>query len=110
MKQNEIIKSLREQAGLTLEELAAKTNLSRSMLGHLEKGDRTGTIETLQKLSEFYGVSIDYITNNAERSALIDEFIKGLVKDGIIQDADHIPPEIEKQIINLIKLKIKKLM
>lgn len=110
MNQNEIIKNLREKANLTLDELSDKTGISKNMLWHLEKGDRVGTVETLQKLCEFYGVSLDYITKNAERSALIDEFIKGLVQDGIIEDADHIPADIEKQILDLIKKKIRKLL
>lgn len=109
MEQNEIIKQLRNKSGLSLEELASKSGLSANMLWHLEKGDRIGTIETLKKLSSFYNVSLDYITNNSFRSTLIDDFISGLVRDGIIQDANNIPPEVEKQILNLIKLKIQNL-
>ncbi|BDR73684.1 hypothetical protein K144316041_23920 [Clostridium tetani] len=110
MKQHEIFLKLRKDNDLTLEELSEKTGISKNMLWHLEKGNRTGTLETLQKLSNFYGVSIDYITNNAERSALLDEFIKGLVHEGIIDDPDNIPKDIEKKILDLVKLKVKKLI
>ncbi|MGU9539601.1 helix-turn-helix domain-containing protein [Clostridium tepidum] len=110
MNQHEILLKLRKDKGLTLEQLSAETGISKNMLWHLEKGNRTGTIETLQKLSSFYGVSIDYITNNSERSALIDEFIKGLVDEGIISDPDNIPEDIEKKILDLVKMKVKKLI
>ncbi len=109
MEQCEILLKLRNDAKLSLDELSKKTGISKNMLWHLEKGDRTGTIDTLKKLSDFYGVSLDYITNNVKRAALIDEFIKSLVSDKIITDADNIPPETEKQILDLIKIKIKKL-
>ncbi|WMJ79572.1 helix-turn-helix transcriptional regulator [Clostridium sp. MB40-C1] len=109
MEQHEILLKLRNDASLTLEELAKKTGLSKNMLWHLEKGNRTGTVETLKKLSEFYGVSLDYITNNAKRSDLIDDFIKSLVDEGIISDSENVPEDIMQEILSLIKLKIKKL-
>ncbi len=108
MEQHEILLKLRKNADLTLDQLAEKTGLSKNMLWHLEKGTRTGTIETLKKLSEFYEVSLDYITNNSNRILLIDDFIKRLVDEGIITDADNFPKEVEEEILNLIKLKIKK--
>ncbi|MCH4237515.1 MAG: helix-turn-helix domain-containing protein [Clostridium tyrobutyricum] len=110
MNQPEILYELRKKNALTLDKLAEETGISKNMLWHLEKGDRTGTVETLKKLSNFYNVSLDYITGNIERSALIDDFIKGLVKDGILTNPDNIPPDVEKQILNLIKLKLKNLM
>lgn len=109
MEQHEILLKLRKEHKLTLEELSKKTGISRNMLWHLEKGNRKGTIDTLQKLSSFYNVSLDYITNNSERVALIDDFIKNLVDEGYLKDSENIPPEIEKQILDLIKLKIKNL-
>lgn len=109
MEQYEILLKLRNDANLTLDELAEKTGISKNMLWHLEKGNRTGTIETLKKLSEFYGVSLDYITNNAKRSALIDDFIKSLVDEGIVTDSEDVPEDIMQEILSLVKLKIKKL-
>jgi len=109
MNQHEILLKLRKDKGLTLEQLSLKTGISKNMLWHLEKGNRTGTIETLKKLSEFYDVSLDYITNNSNRAALVDDFIKKLIDEGLITNADNLPKEVEEEILNLIKLKIKKL-
>ncbi|MCX0360377.1 helix-turn-helix domain-containing protein [Clostridium perfringens] len=106
MEQNEVILSLRKEKGLTLEQLSSLTNISRNMLWHLEKGDRTGTVETLKKLAEFYDVSIDYITGNNERKAIIDDFIDSLIDKGVLKDKDNIPDDVQEHVLNLIKEKI----
>ncbi|EHN17118.1 helix-turn-helix domain-containing protein [Clostridium sporogenes] len=109
MEQNEILSKLRKNKGLTLEELSSKTGISKNMLWHLEKGDRTGTIETLKKLSEFYQVSLDYITNNSERVKLVDDFIQELIDKGIITNSNDIDKEMEEKLLNFIKTRVDKL-
>ncbi|ENK1244775.1 helix-turn-helix transcriptional regulator [Clostridium botulinum] len=109
MEQNEILSKLRKNKGLTLEELASKTGISKNMLWHLEKGDRTGTVETLKKLSEFYQVSLDYITNNSERVRLVDDFIQELVDKGIITNSNDIDKEMEEKLLNFIRTRVDKL-
>ncbi|EPY2275178.1 helix-turn-helix domain-containing protein [Clostridium sporogenes] len=109
MEQNEILLKLRKNKGLTLEELASKTGISKNMLWHLEKGDRTGTVETLKKLSEFYQVSLDYITNNSERVRLVDDFIQELIDKGIIANSNDIDKEMEEKLLNFIRTRVDKL-
>ncbi|MGO5075226.1 helix-turn-helix domain-containing protein [Clostridium sporogenes] len=109
MEQNEILLKLRKNKGLTLEELSSKTGISKNMLWHLEKGDRTGTVETLKKLSEFYQVSLDYITNNSERIKLVDNFIQELIDKGVISNSNDIDKEIEEKLLNFIKARVDKL-
>ena len=48
---------LRQESGLTLDQLADRTGLTRDYLGTLERGDRDPTATTLQKLAEPLGVS-----------------------------------------------------
>ncbi|NHI48114.1 helix-turn-helix transcriptional regulator [Clostridium botulinum] len=109
MEQNEILSKLRKNKGLTLEELASKTGISKNMLWHLEKGDRTGTVETLKKLSEFYQVSLDYITNNSERVKLVDDFIQELIDKGIITNSSDIDKQTEEKLLNFIRSRVDKL-
>ncbi|HCL4466714.1 XRE family transcriptional regulator [Clostridium botulinum] len=109
MEQNEILSKLRKNKELTLEELASKTGISKNMLWHLEKGDRTGTVETLKKLSEFYQVSLDYITNNSERVKLVDDFIQELIDKGIITNSNDIDKQTEEKLLNFIKSRVDKL-
>lgn len=44
------VKELRKQQHLTQEELAEKLNMSASFLGHIERGTRIASLETLVKL------------------------------------------------------------
>lgn len=106
MKQNEVILSLRKEKGLTLEQLAEQTNISRNMLWHLEKGDRTGTLETLKKLADFYNVSLDYITGNSERNNIIDSFIYELIEKGVLKNSDDISDDIKEKVLEMIKQKL----
>lgn len=106
MKQNEVILSLRKEKGLTLEQLSELTNISRNMLWHLEKGDRTGTLETLKKLADFYNVSLDYITGNSERNNIIDSFIYGLIEKGILKNSNDISDDIKEKVLEMIKEKL----
>lgn len=109
MEQNEILSKLRKNKGLTLEELSSKTGISKNMLWHLEKGDRTGTVETLKKLSEFYQVSLDYITNNSQRVKLVDDFLQELINKGIIANSNDIDKEMEEKLLNFIRTRVDKL-
>ena len=55
----ERLKSLRQNAGLTQEELAKKARLSHHGLTKLEQGDRKPTWETVQALCKALGVSCE---------------------------------------------------
>ncbi len=54
------IKELREQKGLSQEELAEKSNVSRATLSALENNDcKTTTTKTLLKLAEALDTSVE---------------------------------------------------
>ena len=55
------IKMLREENGLTQQELADKINGAKSTVAMYEKGNRKPSLEILVKLSEIFNCSIDYI-------------------------------------------------
>ena len=63
----ERLKDLRVERGLTLEQLAEKTHLSKSALGSYE-GDNLKDIShyALIKLAKFYGVTADYLLGLSE--------------------------------------------
>lgn len=63
--------SLRKERGLTQNELAEKLAYSDNMVSRWERGEITPSIETLQKISEFYNVSLSSLLeeNSAENSA-----------------------------------------
>ena len=67
MKNN--LKFLRKSRGYTQIAVQVKTGVEQALLSKYETGERVPPTETLLRLAEFYGVSIDYIlcrTDNPE--------------------------------------------
>jgi transcriptional regulator with XRE-family HTH domain len=61
MTLSEKLYNLRRKQGLSQEELAAKLDCSRQVISKWENGATTPDAEMLQKYSEMFGVSIDYL-------------------------------------------------
>jgi transcriptional regulator with XRE-family HTH domain len=55
------IRAERRKQDLTQEKLAEMADISDSFMGHIERGGRTLSIETLAKLANALGLSIEYI-------------------------------------------------
>ena len=55
------IRAERRKQDLTQETLAEMANISDSFMGHIERGGRTLSIETLAKLANALNLSIEYI-------------------------------------------------
>lgn len=63
------LKVLRKSRKLTQISLQMQTGIEQALLSKFENGERIPPTETLMKLADFYGVSMDYImcrTNNPE--------------------------------------------
>ena len=61
MELKDALKQIREERGLTKRELCEKTGISERAYLTYEFGEREPKIGVIQKLADFYGVSIDYI-------------------------------------------------
>ena len=59
---------LRKGRQLTQDELAEKIGVSRSLIGYYEAGAKNPTLETLQKLAAFFGVSISDLAEESNKS------------------------------------------
>ena len=57
----ERIRKARKQRHLTQEQLAEECNLSTAHIGHIERGTRALSIESLITISEVLNVSTDYL-------------------------------------------------
>ena len=58
------IKNLREENGLTQEELAKKLSVSKSAISYYENGKRIPTVDNFHKLARILNVSFDYLVGN----------------------------------------------
>lgn len=54
----ENLRQLREDRGLTQEELAEKANLHRTYVGSVERGERNVTIDSMQRLADALDVPV----------------------------------------------------
>lgn len=62
----ERLKTLREAAELTQQQLAEALKVSRGAISYYENGDRTPDIEFLDCAAEYFGVSLDYLLGFSE--------------------------------------------
>lgn len=89
MKYGHRIAELRDQRGLTQEELSVSLGISRAALSHYEKNRREPDFETLTKMADLFGVSLDYIigrTNNPDTT--LDQDVRAFVDQLELSDAD----------------------
>lgn len=66
LKMGKVVRSLRSSAQLSQEELAARCNLHRTYIGAIERGEKTITIETAQKLAEAFQISLPKLFTHLE--------------------------------------------
>ena len=60
-KMAKFLKKLREDRGLTQEQLGEIINVSRSLISKWENGNKMPAVECLRALSKFYDITIDEI-------------------------------------------------
>ncbi|AQP95793.1 MULTISPECIES: helix-turn-helix domain-containing protein [Bacillus] len=106
------LKTLRKQKGLTQKQLAEKLFLSQSSITRFEKDEILPTSETLNKIANFFDVSIDYLLNrpqlekkNSNLEKAFNEAIKELKDEETLlfmKDGD-----IDEETAELIKKALK---
>lgn len=87
------LRALRKERGLTLQQLASYFNMSHSTLSKYETGKRKPDMEMLKKLSDYFGVSIDYLIGKSPVRNEEEIFI--LNKSDEISD---LPPEAYEEL------------
>ena len=88
----ENLRKLRESKGLSQQKLATKICVSQQSVAQYEKGVHEPDIQTLTRLSRFFGVSVDYLIENTKVPYRIEEADK------------YILNEEEQQIISLFRI------
>jgi transcriptional regulator with XRE-family HTH domain len=63
------VRALRAELGMTLDALAAKSNVSRSMLSLVERGESSPTAVVLEKIAAGLGVSLATLFEDARAAA-----------------------------------------
>lgn len=89
------IRELRKKCGITMKELGEKIGVAESTISQYETGKRQPDYETLLKLGEYFGVTVDFLlgvekapTAEGERTVNNDDIKFALFGgDGDITDA-----------------------
>lgn len=66
----EILRNLVTQTGKTQKEVAAEIGLSQQRFNYYATSKREPDIDTLKKMSIYFGVSVDYLTGNTDGTEL----------------------------------------
>jgi transcriptional regulator with XRE-family HTH domain len=71
LNQGDRIRELREQQGLTLDQLASRVGTTKGFLSDVENGKRGVSNENLLRVAQALGASVDYLlTGNEAQSAI----------------------------------------
>jgi transcriptional regulator with XRE-family HTH domain len=62
-----VVRTCREQRGLSQESLAELAGLSRSFLSEIERGASVPSLETLQKLADALGEKLSFVVSQYEQ-------------------------------------------
>ena len=74
------IRKQRTARGWTQEQLAEKINVSTSFIGHVERGSRRASLETLVALANTLGTSVDYLLCESLNGSSLGAMPQGLTK------------------------------
>jgi len=94
------LKEMRKHVKITQKELAHTIGIDPSSIGNYEAGHRKPDYETLTKIADYFGVSIDWLlgrTNNPQMST-IEIAVKGMdprIQKIILEDKDNALPFLE---------------
>ena len=107
METKDIIRMLRNNKGLTLQQLSEELNMPKTNLSELETGKRKIGLSVLTKLADFYNVTLDYIMGREviqevdERSD-IEKIVAG--NNLTVADEDFLKQN-QEQLIQILKQK-----
>lgn len=80
-----MLKKLRKQAHITIDELSKETGVGKSTISDIETGKaKSPKTTTLKKLADYFNVSMDYILgdiNKIEKPELNKRDLKNIAKD-----------------------------
>lgn len=74
------IKRARKQAHMTQEQLAERAEISPSFLGHIERGSRIASVETIVRLSDALSADIHYWLTGEVKAEDPGEIIRRYLK------------------------------
>ena len=97
----ERLRELRKSKGISLKELGTIIGVAESTMSLYESGKRQPDYETLLKLAEYYGVTVDYLLRGSEEEQLPEELVI------LNRKARNWSPEKRKQLLDMARVMFK---
>ena len=99
------IRELRKQHGITAKKLGEFLNVAESTISLYENGKRSPDYATLNRLADFFGVSVDYILGREEKKTEQPTEYDGLSEKQktLIDFAKSVPEDKADMILKVIR-------
>lgn len=97
----ERLRELRKGKGISLKELGSIIGVAESTMSLYESGKRQPDYETLLKLAEYYGVTVDYLLRGSQEEQLPEELVI------LYRKARNWSPEKRKQLLDMARVMFK---
>lgn len=98
----EKLKELRKEKGISLKELGSIIGAAESTMSLYENGKRQPDYETLLKLAEYFGVTVDYLLRGESKSERLPEELVILNRN-----AKKMSPENRKKLLEMARIMFK---
>lgn len=101
-----ILKELRLQKGITQQALADAVGVKDSTIRMIELGKRNGSLELSSALSDYFGVSMDYLEGKTEyknADDIANNLVKRLKEMNLLNEHNDITEDVVNLIINKLK-------
>lgn len=90
---------LRKEKGITQQKLATEIGVAKSTICQYEKGARTPDNETLIKIADFFGVSVDWLLRFDEKNKIHERYNR--LQDLERETIENATTETEKTLLSL---------
>lgn len=92
----EIFVKLLEKYGITAYKVSKATGIAGSTFSDWKSGRSTPKQDKLQKIADYFGVSVDYLMTGKEETKVKDPELTARDERDIAKDLDHIMGQIQK--------------
>ena len=104
----EKIRKKRQSTGLSQDAVSEKIGLSESFYGHIERGDRKLSVESLVKIADYLDLSLDFLLMESKLNHSNDERLHSEL-DNIFRDKNQSQRDYLLSILKVLSDNIEKL-
>ena len=99
------IKNLRLESGLSQEQLALKSDITRVYLGQIERNEKNPTVKLVERIANALGLSLSELFDDRNRVAEHDKILNSIIFE--LKDlSDDEKGEMLKLIRQVLKFKV----